>query len=111
MWGWRLTAMENGFFFNQIKREIPHIPQLSCVCAYQLKIHSRDSKVSVYSSRGGKCITNFRMSQTEIKVIQPKGLSKLANRGNADGAANGEKTEKKAAFTVQSVAAHLKASK
>jgi hypothetical protein len=51
------------------------------------------------------------MSQTEIKVIQPKGLSKLANRGNADGAANGEKIEKKAAFTVQSVAAHLKASK
>jgi hypothetical protein len=53
---------------------------------------------------------HFRMSQTEIKKLQPKVFNKKLSERGGDAAAK-EKTEKKSAFTVQSVVNQLHGSK
>jgi hypothetical protein len=50
------------------------------------------------------------MSQTEIKMLQPKGFKKLSDR-KSEAAGKSEKTEKKNTFTVQSVVSQLHGSK
>ncbi len=50
------------------------------------------------------------MSQTEIKKLQPKVFNKKLSERGGDAAAK-EKTEKKSAFTVQSVVNQLHGSK
>ena len=56
----------------------------------------------------------YRMSQTEIKVIQPRNFKKLSERNNggeAGAAAAAAKNDKKGNFTVQSVVSQLQGSK